>query len=200
MASSSTRGGIGWTLGKMSSGKVLPSLAQLSRALMVSQFLEGFKNCVDVAPGNMGQCWLWQCWGIFELDDLRGLFQSQQFWFFSPKTLASNLWIQTLFPKKKRHIIEYFIAVFLSHSPILSWRQPQPILSELYLSVFQRDLLFLTGWGLELFLLSFSVFIHLHQPGNQQKYTYKDVLILNIIRYNTSRSVVWLVKYMIISY
>lgn len=127
MASSSTRGGIGWTLGKMSSGKVLPSLTQLSRALMVSQFLEGFKNCVDMAPGNMGQCWLWQCWGIFELDDLRGLFQSQQFWFFSPKTLASNLWIQTLFPKKKRHIIEYFIAVFLSHSPILEATSANPL-------------------------------------------------------------------------
>lgn len=39
-------------------------------AVVESSSLRGSKRCVDVAPGDPGQCW-----GMVGIDDLRGLFQ-----------------------------------------------------------------------------------------------------------------------------
>lgn len=49
------------------------ALAQLPRARMESPSLEGFKNCRNVALGDLGQGWPWQFWLTWK--GLRGLFQ-----------------------------------------------------------------------------------------------------------------------------
>lgn len=58
MASSHSKGGLDWTLGKISSHRV--GLARLPREVMESP-LAVFKNCVDVALGCLvkhGSSWL----------------------------------------------------------------------------------------------------------------------------------------------
>ena len=65
-ASRCTRGGLDWI-----SGKISP-LAQLPRAVVEFPSLEGFKSREDVALGDMGQWWPWQCWAMVGLDVLGG--------------------------------------------------------------------------------------------------------------------------------
>lgn len=80
---------------------------------------------------------------------------------FCTKAISSNSLDSTPASKKKPksqyHRIFYCRFSFLFFS-ILFWSQRQPILSELHLSIFQRDLLFLTGsfWKYSCFLFLFS--------------------------------------------
>lgn len=66
--------GCGSVIRRIPPGKGCPSLAQ---AVVESLFLQGFKSHVDVAAGNIGP---WQCQGTVGPDDLRELFQLQQFY------------------------------------------------------------------------------------------------------------------------
>lgn len=79
MASNCAKGGLDWKLGKMSSLKECPALAQLLRAVVESPSLEGFKGQADVALGT------WFSGGLGAglmagLNDHRGLSQLKQFY------------------------------------------------------------------------------------------------------------------------